>query len=135
MTLPYINLVNSNAFIFFTGVGTGGLNTLFGLAHLEGLFITTLAENGVFVLCYLVFIIILIFNPLLNMRQPKSPQSIFLCLSFIPFLSVSIYSSLTIYSSLIYPILFSLSFSQSNALAILNRSHFLTLSSSSIPCD
>lgn len=125
MIQPFLKDLDSNPFLSITGRGAGMLHSAYSVPHFEGLFLTTFAELGIILMLYLFFVIYHLFHP--SVYRKSSPISVFLRLSFFPFLVVSVFSSLTIYSTLLYPLLFT-----SSILTLLPSPPFDCLSSSPV---
>ena len=107
----YISTVSFNPLFLITGFGTGSLPYYFGTPHFEGLFPTIAAENGVIMISYLLFIFKLLFFPCRFGNTSDSFEARFLSYLFIPFIFVSLFSSLTLFSSLLYPLIMTISYS------------------------
>ena len=107
----YISTVSFNPFYLITGFGTGSLPYYFGTPHFEGLFPTIAAENGIIMISYLLFIFKLLFFPFGISTSSDSFEARILSYAFVPFVFVSVFSSLTLFSSLLYPLIMTLSYS------------------------
>ena len=107
----YFESISSNPLLLFSGFGTGSLPVFFNTPHFEGLFVTVLAELGLIGLIYLVFIIRFLFFPAVNRSSSNLFELTTLSFAFFPFVVVSFFASLTLFSSLLYPSLMILSYS------------------------